>query len=734
MPMLQLRPTFSESWYRVVNLRPRLRAAAHISRQYYRGERWYVVRDPAGNQFHRLSDAAYRFVGLLDGRHTVGEAWELVGGQLEDDAPTQPEVIQILSQLFSANLLETDIAPDASILLRRHKKLQQRQFQGRLMNVLFPRIPLWDPNNFVTRWMPAVRPALGRLGAVVWAAMVISAVMVVLPHWEDLKNSADQAIDPSNWIFLWAAFVMIKFIHEMGHAFACRRFGGEVHEMGIMFLVFVPTPYVDASTAWSFSSRWARMFVGAGGMIIELFVASILAFVWTYTRSGTLIHSLSFNVMLIASATTIIFNANPLLRYDGYYILSDFLEIPNLQQKSREYLMGLIKRHIFRIKSQHPLPPVGQRVLLFLYAIASGIYRVFVGLMIILIVAFKIPILGMLMAISGVITWAGVPVVKLVRYLALDPELQRKRAGAWAFSLASIAALAYLVGFMPFPYHVDADAKIEAQQHELLHNATAGFVTQIDVKDGQWVNAGDAIIQLDDPDQRGDLDEQIAHLQGAKVRRESDAASDQAEREIDDAHVTELTKRVAISRQHVDELTVRAHVSGYVVAPRLHEMIGQYLSRGTEIAQIAQTNELIAYADVPQGDANALFGKEGPEGGMLRPDARVEVRLIGDPTQAIGKGLVHDARPIPGAQSHARDAMLTQAGGGEAAPDASDPSGTKLREPLYELRVTFANPAGRFYAGQRAYVRVFLPWEPIGRQMYRRFRQLLQTQKSNSLI
>src|SRR5580658_7269240 len=123
---LQVRPTFSESWYRVAGLKPRLRAGAQISRQYYRGDRWYVVRDPAGNQFHRLSDPAYRFVGLLNGHRTISDAWDLVGGQLADDAPTQPEVIQILSQLYAANLLETDITPDATVLLRRHK-LQVRQ-------------------------------------------------------------------------------------------------------------------------------------------------------------------------------------------------------------------------------------------------------------------------------------------------------------------------------------------------------------------------------------------------------------------------------------------------------------------------------------------------------------------------------------------------------------------------------------------------------------------------------
>src|ERR1700689_2957496 len=111
--MLQLRPTFSESWYRVAALKPKLRAGAQISRQFYRGDRWYVVRDPAGNQYHRLSDAAYRFVGLPDGRRSIEEAWDLVGGQLADDAPTQPEVIQILSQLYAANLLETDVPPAA---------------------------------------------------------------------------------------------------------------------------------------------------------------------------------------------------------------------------------------------------------------------------------------------------------------------------------------------------------------------------------------------------------------------------------------------------------------------------------------------------------------------------------------------------------------------------------------------------------------------------------------------
>src|SRR5881392_1037969 len=204
--MLQLRPTFSESWYRVVGLKPKLRGTAQISRQFYRGERWYVVRDPAGNQFHRLSDAAYRFIGLLDGTRSVEQAWDLVGGQLADDAPTQPEVIQILSQLFSANLIEANITPDATVLLRRHKHLQKRQLQGRLMNILFPRIPIWDPDKFLKRWMPLANVFLSKFGMILWFVVVIAGIAKVVPMIPELKSAAQHTLDiqghPENILIL----------------------------------------------------------------------------------------------------------------------------------------------------------------------------------------------------------------------------------------------------------------------------------------------------------------------------------------------------------------------------------------------------------------------------------------------------------------------------------------------------------------------------------------------------
>jgi putative peptide zinc metalloprotease protein len=623
--MLQLRPTFSESWYRVKELRVRLRASAQITRQFYRGERWYVVRDPAGNQYHRLSDAAYRFVALLDGSRSVNEAWDLCGGQLADDAPTQPEVIQILSQLFAANLIEADVTPDADVLLRRHKTQMKRQWQQRMMNVLFPRIPLWDPDRFLKRWMPVAEQILSKAGAVAWFAVVMTAAAMVLPRMPELKQAAQASVDPGNWFYLWIMFVVIKFIHELGHAYACRRFGGECHEMGVMFLVFIPTPYVDASSAWAFPSRWARMFVGAAGMIFELFFAALLAFIWLNTNPhstlmGVPINQLAFNGMLVASVTTVIFNANPLLRYDGYYMLSDFLEIPNLQYRSTEYVLGLIKRHVFRIKARQPLPPIGQRLWLFFYGIASSIYRVFVGIMIILVVTWQVPVLGVLMALAGLVTWLVMPVVKVVRFLALDPELHRKRTRATAFTLATAAAAIVLIGFIPFWVHYEGEGVTEALQRDVLHAEVPGFVQKVNFRDGAQVKKGEVILVCADRDLDAEIEQLQADVRYWTLKTSAARALEPASEDAAAEATAAFQEKLDDARRRKDQLTVRAPFDGTIVSPHLHELQGKYLQRGEELAMVVQTDQLLVKLVLEQSDAALRTMKNFPD---------AEIRLAG---------------------------------------------------------------------------------------------------------
>ena len=739
---LQLRPTFSESWYRVANLRAKLRTGAQISRQFYRGERWYVVRDPAGNQFHRLSDPAYRFVALLDGSRTVEEAWELVGGQLEDDSPTQPEVIQILTHLFSANLIDADITPDATVLLRRHKQLSKRKMQNRLMNVLFPRIPLWDPDRFLKLWNPLNQFLFSKFGALVWLAVVISAIVSLVPYWNhpghSLKTAAETAVNirenPINLLLLYAVFVFVKLIHELGHAFACRRFGGECHELGIMFLVFIPTPYVDASTAWSFPNKWHRIFVGAAGMIVELFFASIAAFIWIMAGD---IHSvpaqLAFNAMLIASVTTIVFNANPLLRYDGYYILSDYLEIPNLRQKSTEYTLGLIKRHIFRVKLQHPLPPPLQRFWLFVYAVLSSIYRAFVGLVILLIVAYEIPVVGPLMAISGVITWFAVPCYKLLKYLGTDPELHRKRPRAIAFSATVAAALVVLIGLIRFPMNVDAEGvlRVRPEDARLIYVQEPGFVRQIGaneqgqpLKDGDLVHKGQVILVLENKPLQTQLKVIDADLKRIQAELDQAATVGANERLAKQLELEKTREERDILVRQLDRLVIKAPIDGQLIAPDLQNTMGEWLApNNKEIFRIENLKNQFVEASLPQDDFQVLV-QQSPR----LPD-HTYARMAGDIRTEVKAASVF---LVEAATQQAVSPALTQLGGGESRVDPRDPNGQKLIVPEFQARVVLDDDPNKYVVGQRAYVRFKLEKKPLLWQWGRKFWQLIEAKGASA--
>lgn len=711
------RPTFSESWYRVADLKAKLRSSAQISRQFYRGERWYVLRDPAGNQYHRLSAPAYQFIGLLDGKRTVSEAWELVGGQMADDAPTQNEVIQILSQLHSANLIESNVTPDAAVLLNRYKKFQRQRLQSRLMNVLFPRIPLWDCDQFLKRWMPVMRIVLSTFGIFLWFGMVIWAAVSVAPRWEELWKSADNATDPKNWPLLWLTFVLIKLIHELGHSFLCRRFGGEVHEMGVMFLVLMPAPYVDASSAWAFPSRWHRMLVGMGGMIFELFVASILAFVWLNTSAGT-IHSLAYNAMLIASVSTVVFNANPLLRYDGYYILADWLEIPNLRYRSTEYTMGLIKRHLFRVKQHQPLPPISQRFWLFLYAVSSSIYRTFIGLAIIFIVYKKAPIIGPLMALGGVATWVIVPVVKTARYLLIDPELHRKRTGAIAWTLGFLALVVFVLAGFKMQTHYETQGIVEAKDLEHLLTRSAGKVVAIEKKDGDLVKKGDVILRSDNFElnsQRQQYEARVAQLSAQwdgyynepNLRKQVEQ-----ERQV---YIEELAK----VNEQIDRLVLRAPIDGELVSPDLRHLEGMWIQEGQEIGKIIDPASLRIIACIDQEDGAQPF---------IREVKKARVQLAADlrmKDASVPVAMVEDRAPSP--LYELPNPALGHMGGGPIATDPSDPKGLKLTKPMIQLWLNLENPDGKIVPGQRVHVRFDIDKQPLVINWSRRLWQTIKT-------
>ena len=523
------RPTFHESWYRVAQLRPRLLSSVQVHRQHFRGQMWYVLENPSNNEFSRISVEAYRFIGMLDGRRTVAEVWQICNEQLGDRAPTQGEVIQLLGQLYSSNLLYAELAPDTESLFNRYRTRIKRQLQGFFTNLLFIRIPLLDPDHFLERWVGMVSWLFSWVGLVLWLTIITVGLYFVVGNIRELIYQSSDILAPDNLILLYLSIVIIKVCHEFGHAFACKRFGrlngsgGEVHVMGVMFLVFVPLPYVDASSAWAFRKKWHRAIVGMSGVMVELMGAAIAAIVWANTSTGTL-HIIAYNIIFVASISTLVFNGNPLLRFDAYYVLSDLIEIPNLSQSSRGYIYYLVKKYFWRLKGTHnPAHSLGESIWLVSYGIASTAYRVFICIRILLFLNNRLPeelfILVPFFAFSAIIAWVFVPVFKFIRYLFTGGELARTRVRAVASTFSTLVLIVACFGILRVPDYCRIEGIVEPVNLAIVHAESDGFVTDFLPSDQMVAPDSRSLIEAVNPQLQAEKKGLLAELRGLEVKQ-----------------------------------------------------------------------------------------------------------------------------------------------------------------------------------------------------------------------
>lgn len=715
------RPTFSESWYRVAWLCPRLRSTVQIHRQYFRGHIWHVLQDPASNQFFRLNEAAHRFVVMLDGRRNVADIWEVCNDQLADTAPTQGEVIQLLGQLYTANLLQAELPPDAEGLFKRYRNRIKREVQGYLANLLFVRIPLLDPDHFLDRWVGIFGRAFSWYGLVVWLGVVITGLYFLVSRAGELGKQAGNILDPGNIPYLYLSFILVKVCHEFGHAFACKKFGktggsgGEVHVMGIMFLIFMPMPYVDASSAWAFRSKWRRIVVGAGGMFVELAIAAVAAIIWARTGEGRPLHIIAYNTMFIASVSTLLFNANPLLRYDGYYILSDILEIPNLAPRSRQYIYYLTKHYVWGVrKPYNPANNAGEKLWLPLYGVASTIYRVFICSAILLFVAGKFFILGTTLSLAAVVTWVFVPLGKFVRYLATSGELMRTRPRAVLSTVITLAAVFAAIGLIPVADRGRVEGVVEPTQLSVIYMDTDGFVTDF-IPSGQKVTPEGVPLLIAHSHELLAFKEQLeAERTGLQARQRLAKTQEVSAFQIITRQIAAKTEQIDKVVKDIAALTVKAPFEGTWIAPDIERTKGVFLRRGDRVGLVASLDSLFIRATAGQEVADRL--------GQV--PSKVEIRAKGRPDIAL-EGTIETI--LPAGSQRLPSAALGFAAGGSMATSPEDQSGTRTAERFFELHIVLDSTSNvPLISGQRVIVRFESPPKPLMLQWWRTLLQVLQ--------
>jgi putative peptide zinc metalloprotease protein len=706
-------PLQSSLWYRVAPLRPRLLARAKLYRHHYRGERWYLLQDPASARVHRFTPAARLLLAAMDGERTVETLWQLACRRLGDDAPTQDEIIQLLGQLHASDLLSTDVSPDVAELFERGQKQKAAKSRRSWANPMAIRIPLVDPGRFLDRFVPLWRVIWGLPGALLWLAVVLPALLMLPAHWPDLTgNLSDRVLAADNLLLVALVFPLIKALHELGHATATRATGGEVHDMGIMMLVLMPIPYVDASSSTVLRSRWRRALIGAAGMVVELFIAALAFYVWLAVEPG-FARAVCFNIMLVAGVSTVVFNGNPLLRYDAYYILGDITELPNLGQRSTRYWGYLFERYSVRVKDAESNVRTGsERLWLFFYGLLSFVYRMFVTMAIALFIGAKFFFIGVLLALWAVTMMAVMPFVRALRFLQTRQALRERRTRIIGAAAAVLLALGALAFYVPVPQRTQAQGVVWLPEQSILHAGANGFVRRVEAVAGAPVVAGQTLVERFDPALEAEVRAQEARVAelDASYRVEFVTNRPRAEmvREQRDAERAALAR----TRARLADMPVTAPADGNFTIDSPQDLPGRWHRQGDVIGYVLGDNEPIVRVVVEQADAGLV-------GTATR---QVHVRLADDIDRVLP---AHISRQVPAGRDEAPSRALVGSGGGQLAMDPTDPQGRKTIERTFQFDLTLDEPIGRKVGfGQRVYVRFDLAPAPLATQAWRTLRRL----------
>ena len=703
---------FSSLWYRIASIKPRLKSHVSIHRHKYRNQLWFVLYDQLTGKNHRFTPIANHLISKMDGDNTVQSIWQDAVIHFGDEAPTQDETIQLLGQLHGNNVLATDMPPDSLEIFERYSKHKKQTIKQKLMSPMAMRFPLWDPERFLNRFQFLFNAIFGWFGAVLWIAVVGTGIFVGAMHWPELtENIADRALTPQNFILLWFLFPIVKALHELGHGFAVKVWGGEVHEMGIMLLVFIPVPYVDASAASAFVESYKRVIVAAAGMLVELFIAAIALFFWVSVEPG-IMRTIAYNVILIASVSTLLFNINPLLKFDGYYMLADMIGIPNLYARASKYLGYLTQKYAFGLKeTKSPVSAKGEAKWFVFYAIASFCYRMFIMFAIAIFVAGKFFFIGTLLAIFAVANMVFLPLLKGLFFVFSGKQLRLKRTRAVAITMVVIGVISGLIVFYPVPSWTNVEGVIWMPENAQIRTGADCFAKKILVSSGSHVNVGTPLIQCENSELSTSL--ALAEKRAAIAKTRLNAAFNrnpvlvELSRDEYNAALAEYNR----AKERVEELLIRSRAAGVLVLPVEQDMYSRYFPKGEILGYVLQKKVTRVRTVVTQDHIESV-----------RTNTKsVEVSPIHNRAEVI---VARIAREVPGGDMSLPSAALGTAGGGKIVVDPRDPQGLTTFNQVFQFDIELPDEYLWLNYGGRVFVRFNHRKESLGKQWYRSIRQL----------
>ncbi len=691
-----------EAWDNIAELRPQPSPSVSFFQHHYRGQPWLIIADEQNESYFRCSNDAGHFLALLDGSTSIAQALEQ-SRQSGASSLQRQDVVMLLANLKSAGLLRDDAAANDAAL-----SAPPATAPNRWLSPFSIRFRLGNPDKLLQKTLHLYRPLFTMPTLLLWCGLVVLALATAALNWQGLgEHAATRFADPRNLLWYWLLYPVIKGLHELGHACATRRWGGPVHDVGIMLLVFFPVPYVDSSAANRFGDRHRRMVVCAAGIMVEVSLAAGALLVWANSDHG-LLRDLAFDVVVIAGVSTLLFNANPLLRFDGYYLLSELLQIPNLGPRSDQYLAYLGKHYLLRLPdTASPVTAPGEEKWLVVYGICSRIYRVLLTFIIALWVAAEFLVIGVLLALWAII---GQVVYPLLRGCArLLPQVAQ--AGKTGRLLAVLSLLSILVlGSLSIPlrHSTYAEGIVSLPEDALIRAGADGIVTRVLAADGDTVEPGEVVIQLENLALEARRDGLLARLEETRARQQQVFLQDRSQADIYRAKVSAIEADITDAQEQLASLAISSATGGVLSLARAQDLPGRYISRGDVIGFAAGSGRTSALVVIPQQDID-----------MVRSNMQsIEVRMSARPAETYSAEFL---RELPQGTDRLPDRML--ASSGQVTLDTRDTSGTRLLSNVFLVEIALPRQLSGNHLGQRLFVRFIHPAESLGKRLLRRFDQ-----------
>jgi len=688
---------------RLKSVRVGLRQDLDVSRHVFRGEPAYVVRDAMTFQSHRLSPADYEIFISIDASRTLDETFNnLVERRVlaRDAAEVFYQFVFMMHRLGFLNLPVSD----DKMLFKRYQARQQARKRQRLLGFLFLQIPLVNPDAFLSRTIHCARWLYSMPFFIAWLVLAGCAGYIVTANWDELVQPIHGLLATRNLGLMWITLVLLKVLHEFGHAYACKHLGGHVPEMGAYLIAFTPCAYVDATASWGFPRKRDRVLVSLGGVYVETTIASLAVFVWAAT-GPSLLNSIAYNVIFLASVVTLLFNINPLMRYDGYYVASDLLEIPNLRQRSTQYVLGLIKRLLLGVKNTSAPDGLRMRAILLTFGVSATIYRTLVLVGIAAVIATKFVFIGLGLAGFFLFSTAFGIAKRLFKYLWFAQETATVRYRAVALSAVVFLIIPGIIGFVPLPASVNAAASVTAECETVVRAAVPGFVDYVGVERGHTVQPGELLAGLTDLS----ADERVARaraaIEASAIRKRAYEFRDPAaaRKEAEQARFCKVELDRALEQQA--DLRITAPVGGRIVAGIHPRDAGRFLRAGDSIASIISG----------RWQARAVLSSEEFSAAQPAVGQSVMFRVVGN-AEILLTGTI--ARVHPAGSRQLDLPALTHLAGGDVVLDAQTGEAT---QPYFELVIDLDDPpADTIQHGMTGVVRLSATPEPIARRVYRR--------------